>query len=172
MAGRVSGALIVTAELAREDFAWLDALRREHYPPERNRVPAHLTLIRSLPPSAEGEVRRILAKIAAGPPPRAWVAGASDIGGAVAFRIASDELDALRRELVEQLHGLLSAQDARGWSAHVTIQNKVEPRVARSLARALSAHRAGDPLRIAGLGLYRYLGGAWERLQLYPFRGR
>ncbi|HEU5286581.1 MAG TPA: 2'-5' RNA ligase family protein, partial [Sphingomicrobium sp.] len=39
-----SGALIVTAELGAEDFAWLDALRRRHYPPERNRVPAHLTL--------------------------------------------------------------------------------------------------------------------------------
>jgi hypothetical protein len=168
----LTGPLIVIAELGREDFAWLNALRREHYPPERNLVPAHLTLIRSLPPSAEGEVRHVLATAAAEPAPKAWIAGAKDIGGAVAFRVSSDDLDRLRRDLAERLHGLLSAQDSAGWSAHVTIQNKVEPRAARALARSLQGHRAGEPLKIAGLGLHRYLGGPWERVQLYPFRGR
>lgn len=164
--------LIVTAELGREGFAWLEGLRREHYPPERNRVPAHLTLIRSLPPSAEGEVRHLLATLAAGPPPRAWIGGIMDMGGAVAFRVTSDELDSIRSEMVERLHGLLSTQDSAGWSAHVTIQNKVVPREAKTLARSLEGHRQGEPLRIAGLGLHRYLGGPWETLQLYPFRRR
>ena len=58
----MAGALIVTAELGKQDFAWLDALRRRHYPAERNRVPAHLTLFRTLPPSAEAEVRRAMAE--------------------------------------------------------------------------------------------------------------
>lgn len=168
----MAGALIVTAELGAEDFAWLDALRREHYPPDRNRVPAHLTLIRSLPPSAEAQVRHLLGLHAAGPAPKVWIGGVADMGGAVAFRLASDDLDRLRGELVEQLHGLLSAQDSAGWWPHVTIQNKVEPRAAKALARLLEGHRRGAPLRIAGLGLHRYLGGPWDRLQLYPFRGR
>jgi hypothetical protein len=168
----MAGPLIVTAELGREDLAWLEALRREHYPADRNRVAAHLTLIRSLPPSAEGEVRHLLGLHAAGAPPKAWIGGVVDIGGAVAFRIASEDLDRLRSELTGQLHGLLSAQDSAGWSAHVTIQNKVEPRVAKVLALSLAEHRKGAPLIIAGLGLHRYLGGPWERLQLYPFRGR
>jgi len=32
--------LIVTADFAPDDFAWLEGLRRRHYPAERNRVPA------------------------------------------------------------------------------------------------------------------------------------
>jgi len=40
----MAGPLIVTAELAPEDFAWLDALRRHHFPPERNQLRAHLTM--------------------------------------------------------------------------------------------------------------------------------
>ena len=45
--------LILAAELGAEDFAWLEGLRRRHYPAERNRVPAHLTIFHALPPSAE-----------------------------------------------------------------------------------------------------------------------
>ena len=123
-------------------------------------------------PSAEAQVRHLLGLHAAGPAPKVWIGGVADMGGAVAFRLASDDLDRLRGELVEQLHGLLSAQDSAGWWPHVTIQNKVEPRAAKALARLLEGHRRGAPLRIAGLGLHRYLGGPWEKLQLYPFRGR
>ncbi|HVL29354.1 MAG TPA: 2'-5' RNA ligase family protein, partial [Sphingomicrobium sp.] len=50
--------LIVTAELAAPDLARLDGLRRLYYPPERNRLPAHLTMFRALPPSLEDEARR------------------------------------------------------------------------------------------------------------------
>jgi len=38
----MAGALIVTAEIAPPDLAWLDRLRRAHYPPNRNQLPAHL----------------------------------------------------------------------------------------------------------------------------------
>ena len=167
-----TGALIVTAELGAEDFAWLDALRRRHYPPERNQVPAHLTLFRALAPSAEPEVRGRLASLAAGPPPAARIPGVMDLGGGVGLRIVSDDLDALRDALARDLHGLLSAQDSGGWRPHVTIQNKVEPKVANELRRSLEQDFEPRPLRIAGLGLHRYLGGPWERLGEYRFRGR
>ena len=167
-----NGALIVTAELGAEDFARLDALRRCHYPAERNRVPAHLTLFHALPPSAEREVRGRLADLAAGPAPAACVAGVMDLGGGVALRVVSDELDAIRNGLVHDLHGLLGAQDARGWRPHVTIQNKVEPKIARELCRSLGRDFEPRPLSIAGLGLHRYLGGPWETLGAYAFRGR
>lgn len=86
--------------------------------------------------------------------------------------MSSDDLDRLRSAIGERLHGLLSAQDGPGWLPHVTIQNKVAPREAQALAHSLERHRAGEPLRISGLGLHRYLGGPWETLQLFPFRGR
>ena len=58
----MAGPLIVTADFATSDFAWLEGLRRAHYPAELNRVPAHLTMFQGLPPSAIAEVKEIGAK--------------------------------------------------------------------------------------------------------------
>ncbi|HJR83250.1 MAG TPA: 2'-5' RNA ligase family protein [Sphingomicrobium sp.] len=167
----MAGALIVTAELGAEDFGWLNDLRRHHYPPERNQLPAHLTMFHVLPPSAEQEVRQLLAGLVARAAPRAFIAGVMDLGGGAAFRIASDELDDIRAEIADRLTGLLTAQDRAGWSAHVTIQNKVPPREAKTLIHALGSQFDMRPIRIAGLGLHRYLGGPWETLRSYSFRG-
>jgi len=167
----MAGPLIVTAELGPQDFAWLNDLRRRHYPVERNQLDAHLTMFHAIPPSAESELRRILASAAQLPAPQARISSVMNLGGGVALRVASDELGAIRERIAERLHGLLTAQDAAGWSAHVTIQNKVSPRDARALMQAIGEQFAQRPIRIAGLGLHRYLGGPWETLQLYAFRG-
>jgi hypothetical protein len=167
----VAGALIVTAELGPEDHAWLDALRRRHYPPDRNQLPAHLTMFHALAPSAEEEARRRLAEQASGPAPAARIDGLMDLGGGVAFRIVSDGLDAIRDELAQVLHGLFGAQDGGGWRPHVTIQNKVAPKVARELLRSLERDFRPRPLRIAGLGLQSYRDGPWDTLGVWKFRG-
>lgn len=168
----MAGALIVTAELAPPDFAWLEQLRRFHFPPERNQVPAHLTIFHALPPSAEGEVRRSLSRLASERPPRASIEGLMDLGGGVAFRVVSVELDAMRRDLVANFRGLLSAQDSGGWRPHITIQNKVPSKEARSLIATLERDFRPRLLGISGLGLHRYLGGPWEPIETYSFRGR
>ena len=167
----MAGALIVTAEIAQRDFSWIEGLRRAHYPPERNQVPAHLTMFHALPPSAEPEVRSRLAALAKEHPPAATIEGLMNLGGGVAFRVVSPDLDRIKEELAEDLHGLLGAQDNGGWRPHVTIQNKVPPKVARALIVSLEREFAPRPLTISGLGLHRYLGGPWERLALYPFWG-
>jgi len=95
-----------------------------------------------------------------------------NLGGAVAFRIVSADLDAMRSELAANLRGLLSAQDNAGWRPHVTIQNKVSDRIARKLLNDLERAFRPKPLGIVGLGLHRYLGGPWERVETYSFRGR
>jgi hypothetical protein len=164
--------LIVTAEFAAPDFAWLEGLRRAHYPAERNRVPAHLTIFHALPPSLAGEAKTELARHARGLPPNAVVAGLMDLGGGVAFRVVSDDLDAIRQELRDRFHGMLSAQDSSGWRPHVTIQNKVAPKVARALIAELQRDFRPRPLAIAALALHRYLDGPWETVARYPFRGR
>jgi hypothetical protein len=168
----MSGALIVTAELAPEDLAWLDSLRRRYFPPERNYLQAHLTMFHALPPSAEVEARARLSNLAQQPNPKALLAGVMDLGGGVAFRVVSDDLDRIRSELSDAFHGLLTSQDRAGWRPHVTIQNKVAPKVARELKSALEGSFLERPLGINGIGLHRYLGGPWERLAIYPFRGR
>ena len=164
-------ALIVTAELGAEDFAWLDGQRRAYFPPERNQLSAHLTMFHALPPSAEAEVRRELARHASQAAPRGTVAGLMNLGRGVAYRVASDDLEAIRRSLADGFRGLLTAQDAQGWRPHVTVQNKVEPKAARALLGELTAEFSPRPLVVAGLGLHRYLGGPWERLGRWSFRG-
>jgi hypothetical protein len=166
----MAGALIVTVEIAARDFSWLEGLRRSNYPLDRNRVPAHLTMFRSLPPSAETELRTRLAQVVRQPPPKAMIAGLMDLGGGVAFRIVSPDLDRIREELAQDLHGMLGAQDSGGWRPHVTIQNKVVPKVARALKASLERSFAPRALAISGLGLKRYVGGPWEPLAIYSFR--
>jgi hypothetical protein len=167
----MAGALIVTAEIGRSDFSWIEGLRRAHYPAERNNVPAHLTIFHALPPSAETELRSRLAEIVRGrPAPKATIAGLMDLGGGVAFRVVSPDLDAVRDELADALHGLLGAQDSGGWRPHITIQNKVAPKVARALKASLEESFQPRPLSIAGLAIHRYLDGPWERIATYPFR--
>ena len=165
--------MIVTAEMGAAEQAWLEGLRRRHYPAERNRVPAHLTLFHAVPPMLEGELSRRLATLAAELPPlRATVAGLMDLGGCVAFRVVSDELDAVRAELVDALRGSLTQQDALGWRPHVTIQNKVPPKVARALLAELEAEFSPRPLTITGLAYHHYEGGPWRLGQRYAFRGK
>lgn len=166
----VRGPLIILAELGKSDFAWLESLRRRHYPPDRNRVGAHLTLFRSLPPSAESEIRRSLADAASSEAPAAEVAGLMDLDSGVALRVFSPGLESIRDELARQFFGLLTAQDIGGWTAHVTIQNKVQPRIARALLCELRARFEPRPLQVTGLRLVRYVEGEWEPLAGWRFR--
>jgi hypothetical protein len=129
-------------------------------------------MFHALPPSAEAEVRSTLARMASEPLPRASIEGLMDLGGGVAFRIASTDLDRIRDQLAEDFHGLLSAQDAGGWRPHITVQNKVAPKDARALIARIQRDFRPKVLAIKGLGLHRYLGGPWETLSIYPFRGR
>ena len=167
----MAGALIITAELGAADFAWLDGQRRTHFPPERNQLAAHLTMFHALPPSVEQEVSGQLKMLAQASRPPASISGLMNLGGGVAYRVQSDALEALRNQIAEHFAGSLTAQDGQGWRPHVTIQNKVPAAQARALFDRLSHDFQPRPLAIHGLALYRYLGGPWEAIGRWPFRG-
>ncbi|WP_370516009.1 2'-5' RNA ligase family protein [Novosphingobium sp. Gsoil 351] len=130
--------LLVTAQLPRDVFAWADGLRRAHFPPERNKIRAHVTLFYALPPSVENEVRRLLARLSAAPPPPARITGLMPLGGGTAFAIESPALSAIHAELVESLRGVLTAQDSAPRKLHVTVQNKVPGAAAKALQAELA----------------------------------
>ncbi len=134
-------------------------------------MPAHLTLFRQLPPSVEGELRRRLADYARTPAPAAAIAGVIDLGEGTALRVESEGLEDIRFDLALALRGLLTPQDMAPWRPHITVQNKVEPREARRLQARLSAGFERRPLAIRGLALWRYLGGPWEPVKQFTFRG-
>ena len=163
--------ILVTALFGDGDNGWLQHLRRTHYPPQRNRVPAHLTLFHHLPPSIEAELGGRLAVHAATPRPAARLAGVIDLGAGTAFRVESAMLEDIRADLAEAFRGLLTPQDRAPWRPHVTIQNKVEPGEARRLQAGLRATFEPRPLSIVGLASWRYRDGPWEPIRKYSFRG-
>jgi hypothetical protein len=163
--------LLITAELPPDVLAWADALRRAHYPPEKNRLRAHVTLFHALPPSAENEVRRLLAELAKQAPPEARITGVWDMGGGTAFDVASDGMAALHAEMAERFHGLLGWQDQRELRLHITVQNKVKPGTAKVLQAELRAAFEPRTFRFRGFGLYAWDEGLWRPIADYPFRG-
>ena len=56
---------VLTLEMDGESFAALDALRRRYYTPERNLVPAHVTLFHRLPGERSREITAFLARAVA-----------------------------------------------------------------------------------------------------------
>lgn len=168
---RGAAPIIVTALFGDADHAFLDKLRRLHFPPDRNHLAAHLTMFHQLPPSTEGEVRRRLSDAAKAARPTAELSGLMNLGRGVAFRVRSAGLEAIRATLAEAFHGLLTPQDAGGWRPHVTIQNKAEPADAKRLFDEFTAKFVPRHLIIAGLAAFYYRGGPWEPIARYAFRG-
>ncbi len=165
--------LILTALLEPGVMAKLEAMRRHWYPPERNQVPAHVSLFHQLPGREFDAVKRRLKAIAAEcPPPRVTVAGVKSLGQGVALRLASPDLVALRGELADDWDTLLIPQDRAGFDPHVTIQNKASPAQARACFQALSASFVPYETRAVALAVWRYLDGPWQPLAEIGFRGR
>ena len=130
------------------DDGWLQQARRDHYPPERNQVPAHLTLFHHLPPGESASWDSGSPPPPAAPPPRATIPGLIDLGGGTAYRVESEDLEDIRAEIADAFYGLLIPQDMAPWRPHITIQNKVEPREAKALQQRLRATFAPRPLAI------------------------
>ncbi|NAZ37385.1 2'-5' RNA ligase family protein [Rubellimicrobium sp. CFH 75288] len=171
MEGEGAAPLILTLDLDPDGFARLDALRRAHFPPALNRVPAHVTLFHHLPGGAEEEVARLLAAEGAGVAPFAVrFAALMPLGRGVALRVEAPEAASLRGRIAGCFAGRLTPQDAGGWRPHATIQNKVSPAEARATLERLSAGFAPWEAVAEGLRLWRYRGGPWEAAGVFPFR--
>jgi 2'-5' RNA ligase superfamily len=150
---------ILTAEMDEESFVWLDGLRREHFPSERNLLQAHLTLFHRL--SVAQVDGSSLPKM-----PSAPLALRFDrlafLGFGVALHVQSGELERLRNEIRNAAGGEFSRQDSQPWKPHVTIQNKVSAESARKLHRLLQEQFSERVGAATGLLVWEYLGGPWK----------
>lgn len=161
--------LILTLLLDDAAQSHFDALRSAHFPPERNHLQAHVTLFHALPAELHEQVRTDLADAARCEPYPVDVVRVRSLGRGVAYDLRSPVLSAQRAELARRWAPWLTAQDARPHGPHVTVQNKVEPAVARALLAQLQAGFAPYAVTATGLALWRYLGGPWEPLERYRF---
>lgn len=162
--------VILTATMGPADFAWANALRRRHFPPERNFINAHITLFHHLPPSILPELRHRMRGVCDGPSPPAMLTSVIALGRGVAIRVDSPALDAIRAELAAAFADLLTPQDRAPPRLHITVQNKVSVELARALHARLSADFQPRPLTIAGLAAWHYRGGPWEAAGAARFR--
>lgn len=162
--------LIVTLALDAVAQGRFDRLRAAHFPPERNHLAAHVTLLHALPGGHLQQVRTDLREVAERSAYEVRVTRVRSLGGGVAYDLRAPELDAQHGELARRWAPWLTPQDARPLSAHVTVQNKVEPARARALLAELSAGFMAYDVQATGLALRRYLGGPWEALGVSTFR--
>lgn len=164
--------IIVTASMGSADQAWANRMRGTHFPAEKNFLPAHITLFHHLPPMHWPEIKARIALIAReNTPPPAWLAEVMLLGKGVAYRIDCPDLLAMREELAADLQGLLTPQDQAEPRLHITVQNKVDPAVAKALFAELSAAFEPRPIQISGLAAHHYRGGPWEFIQSWKFSG-
>ena len=162
--------LVITAELPQDLYSWATQLRTAHYPPERNFLKAHVTLFHALPPSAEAEVRDVLARLAGRPPVPARLEGVMSLGQGTALKIASPAMLVLRDTIADHFHGLLTPQDSHRPRLHVTVQNKVAPAAAKALLAELQSKVEPRDFTFRGMELHAYLDGPWELRGRWRFR--
>ena len=168
-----SAPLILTAELPPDLHRWATALRRAHYPPERNCLQAHVTLFHALPAQIEDELRSLLSRLAGElAPPLARLDGVMSLGQGTALKLSSPDMLDLRAHVAEHFRGLLTAQDRHSPRLHVTLQNKVTLAEAKALQAELAGVVRSRDFAFPGLALFRYRGGPWEALRRFAFRGR
>jgi hypothetical protein len=166
-----SAPFVLTLELDGESFAFFDGLRRRHYPPERNLVPAHVTLFHRLPGERSREIRALLRQAAATQKPFHLAMGAvkaTDRG--VIILLHATRLVALRHALAAEWWAWLSDQDRMHFQPHVTIQGGVSAAEARQTQRSVTEASHAPAIRALGLHLWRYREGRWESAELFAFR--
>lgn len=164
--------LILTLKLEPTAFEMLDALRRAHFPPERNFIPAHITLFHALPGGRHDAIASAARDICrATPAPWLSLPAPRFLGRGVAIEVSAPELLRLRARLAAEWAPWLGAQDRQGYRPHVTIQNKVAPAQARQLYNDLAARWAPLEARGVALLLWHYLGGPWQLAGEFPFAG-
>ena len=162
--------LILTLALDEQATTFFNDLRRQHFPPNRNYLDAHLTLFHHLPGARFEELaQQLAARSRVQSPLQLHVAGVQFLGQGVAYSVQSAELEALHRELQALWLPDLTPQDQQRRRPHVTVQNKVRPEVARALHQQLSAAFIPFDARGTGFHLWAYRGGPWEWLRTFEF---
>jgi 2'-5' RNA ligase len=163
--------LILTLTLDDASQAFFDDLRRQYFPAKINYLSAHLTLFHALPGEERAAIVADLAAVAAAQPAPLplQATGVKFMGRGVMYTLDNPTLPALHKRLQRQWQPWLSPQDQQGLRPHITVQNKVDPTVARQLHEELAAGFQPFEALGTGLALWAYRGGPWELLQRFAF---
>ena len=163
--------LIVTARMDDDAQATFNALRKAHFPPDRNWLSAHVTLFHALPGSERSDIEQVIGQeTGIGGGLSATVNEVRFMGSGVSFGLDSPGLKDLRGSLARCMAPWLTRQDQQGFRPHVTVQNKVPADIARALHAQLSSSFNPWTFSVTGLDLWHYDGGPWVPAAAFPFR--
>ena len=166
--------LILTLTLDAASQAFFDEQRRQYFPPKINYLGAHLTLFHALPGAEYAAIVADLAEVTASQPAflPLQATGVKFMGRGVMHTLDNPSLPALHRRLQQRWQPWLTPQDGQGLRPHITVQNKVDPAVARALHEKLAAGFQPFAAQGTGLALWAYRGGPWELRQQFAFGGK
>lgn len=161
--------LLLTLTLHAEAQLYFNKLRKQHFPPERNFLVAHLMLFHQLPAGDETLITDIESAAASLSQMPLQVTAVVSIGKGVAYKVGSENLSALHKQLQHRWQQWLIPQDKQRLWPHITIQNKVIVEESKALATTLS--ETFEPFEISGTGiaLWEYQGGPWRFIKNFPF---
>lgn len=163
--------LILTLKLDSKTFNSFDWLRQQHFPREKNFLPAHITLFHALPGEQQLSIQQTLRDISS----QTAIFSLSFpklrfLGKGVAIEVDSPSLIQLRQQLAKIWYPWLSRQDRQGYRPHVTIQNKVTAEEARQLFDRMDSQWQLIEGEGEGLLLWYYRGGPWELAEAFAFQ--
>jgi len=160
--------LVATLAITPSAQNYFNALRKQHFPAERNYLDAHLTLFHALPhePWIIEDIRK-LAEVQK--PFEATAQTIVSLGRGTAFKISSPELPLMHQKLQKSWFEQLTKQDQQKRNFHITIQNKVEPQDAKKLQAEMAPDFKPFRFTVHGIQLWRYLDGPWEFLMKLDF---
>jgi 2'-5' RNA ligase len=162
--------LILTLKLDQQTFSYFDQLRQQHFPRERNVLPAHITLFHKLPGDQALTIQETLQTICSHTPVLSLTfSTVRFLGQGVAIEVNCPNLVQLRQQLANGWSSWLTRQDQQGYRPHITIQNKTTPDNARQLYDQLSKNWTPLTGYGEGLLLWYYKGGPWELAGEFAF---
>ena len=163
--------LILALTLDTNSQQYFNALRRKHFPPERNYLDAHLTLFHHLPAGEMRIIEAISNVVYNCDKLQVLVTGVKSIGNGVAFVMECAQLQAMHKQLQQQWEPWLIPQDRQKLWPHITVQNKVNPVVAKQLKDKLEQEFTPFEVTGTGLSLFEYQGGPWKFVREFEFSG-
>jgi 2'-5' RNA ligase len=163
--------LVITLVLDDDSTRRFDRERAALFPAGRTAVGAHLTLFHAVPGAQRERVLADVAREAEQAPFSLEVSEVVALGRGAAYRLRAPELDALHRRLQQAWAEHLTRQDQQGLRAHVTVQNKATPEVARATVERLRRDFAPTTATAEAIAVWRYVGGPWEPVGTWRFGG-
>lgn len=159
---------ILTLRTDPEHHAHVTALRTQYFPPNLNKLSAHIALFRALPGSQLSAIESDILAATTLQQPFPIVTGKPFLmSNGVGIHADVPPGKDIYRGLNEKWEGWLSRQD-KSFKPHYTVQNKVERDVAAKTLKEVE--RLGEMKGVVdGLTLWRYDKGYWKRERDFMF---